>query len=77
VDQGLVHVASDWKEVANFLVQSLEKTTLRENVRKAAFMYMKNRQGGTAKACSLIEKLLNETFEKRPLLPNPCVRLKF
>jgi len=61
VDQGLVHVASDWKEVANFLVQSLEKTTLRENVRKATFMYMKNRQGGTNKACRLIEKLLNET----------------
>lgn len=61
VDQGLVHVASGWKEVANFLVQSLEKTTLRENVRKAAFMYMKNRQGGTNKACRLIEKLLNET----------------
>ena len=61
VDQGLVHVASDWKEVANFLVQSLEKTKLRENVRKAAFMYMKNRQGGTNKACRLIEKLLNET----------------
>lgn len=60
VDQGLVHVASDWKEVANFLVQSLEKTTLRENVRKAAFMYMKNRQGGTNKACRLIEILLNE-----------------
>jgi 3-deoxy-D-manno-octulosonic-acid transferase len=61
VDQGLVHVASDWKEVANFLVQRLEKPTHRENVRKAAFMYMKNRQGGTNKACRLIEKLLNET----------------
>jgi 3-deoxy-D-manno-octulosonic-acid transferase len=60
-DQGLVHVASNWKEVANFLVQSLEKTTPRENVRKAAIMYMKNRQGGTNKACRLIEKLLNET----------------
>jgi 3-deoxy-D-manno-octulosonic-acid transferase len=61
VEQGLVHVASDWKEVANFLVQSIEKTMPREKVRKAAFMYMKNRQGGTNKACRLIEKLLNET----------------
>ena len=55
----------------------IEKTTPREKVCKAAFMYMKDRQGGTAKACRLIEKLLNETFEKRPLLPNPGVRLKF
>lgn len=77
MEQGLVHVAADWKEVANFLVESIEKTTPREKVRKAALMYVKDRQGGTAKACSLIEKLLNETFEKRPLLPNPCVRLKF
>jgi 3-deoxy-D-manno-octulosonic-acid transferase len=61
VDQGLVHVASDWKEVANFLVKSVKKTTLRENVRKAAFMYMKNRQGGTNQACRLIEKFLSET----------------
>ena len=77
VEQGLVHVATDWKEVSNFLVKSIEKTTPREKVCKAAFMYVKDRQGGTAKACSLIEKLLNETFEKRPLLPNPGVRLKF
>ena len=61
VEQGLVHVATDWKEVSNFLVKSIEKTTSREKVRKAALMYVKNRQGGTAKACRLIEKLLNET----------------
>jgi 3-deoxy-D-manno-octulosonic-acid transferase len=59
VDQGLVHVAPDWKEVADFLAQSIEKTTPREKVRKAAIMYMKNRQGGTAKACRVIEKLLS------------------
>jgi len=61
VDQGLVHVASDWKEVAKLSCAEFRKTTLRENVRKATFMYMKNRQGGTNKACRLIEKLLNET----------------
>jgi len=61
VERGLIHVAADWKEVANFLVKSIEKTTPREKVRKAALMYVKDRQGGTAKACSLIEKLLNET----------------
>ena len=65
VDQGLVHVAADWKEVADVLVQSIEKTTPRENVRKAAIMYMKNRQGGTDKACRLIEKLLRGTNQGR------------
>jgi 3-deoxy-D-manno-octulosonic-acid transferase len=62
VKQGLVHVAADWKDVANFLVKSIEKTTPRKNVRKAAFMYMKNRQGGTDKACRVIEKFLSETI---------------
>jgi len=61
VDQGLVHVAAGWKEVADFLVESIEKTTSREKVCNAALNYMKNRQGGTAKACRLIEKLFNET----------------
>lgn len=69
VEQGLVHVAADWKEVANFLVESIEKTTPREKVRKAAFMYMKDRQGGTAKACRLIEKLLNSTYKKTGKTP--------
>jgi 3-deoxy-D-manno-octulosonic-acid transferase len=64
VEQDLVHVAADWKEVSNFLLESIEKTTPREKVRKKALMYLKNRQGGTAKACSLIENLLNETFEQ-------------
>ncbi|RZB36708.1 MAG: 3-deoxy-D-manno-octulosonic-acid transferase [Desulfobacteraceae bacterium Eth-SRB2] len=61
VEQGLVHVAADWKEVSNFLVESIEKTMPREKVRNAALMYVKDRQGGTAKACRLIDKLLNNT----------------
>ena len=59
VKQGLVHVARDGKDVADFLVESIEKPTPRENIRKAAIMYMRNRQGGTTKACRLIEKLLS------------------
>jgi 3-deoxy-D-manno-octulosonic-acid transferase len=61
VEQGLVHVAADWKAVSNFLVESIEKSTSREKVRNAAHMYVKDRQGGTARACHLIEKLLNNT----------------
>jgi len=59
VEQGLVHVAADWKEVSNFLVESIEKTMPREKVRNAALMYVKDRQGGTANACRVIEKLLS------------------
>lgn len=62
VKQGLVHVATDWKDVANFIVKSIKKTTPHEKVRNAAIMYMKNRQGGTAKACRVIEKILSETI---------------
>lgn len=65
VDQGLVHVAADWKDVANVLVKSIERTTTREEVYKAAIMYMKNRQGGTAKACRLIEELLRSANQVR------------
>ena len=60
VKQGLIHVARNWKDVADFLVESIDKPTPREKIRKAAIMYMKNRQGGTAKACRVIEKHLNE-----------------
>ncbi|RLB80023.1 MAG: 3-deoxy-D-manno-octulosonic acid transferase [Deltaproteobacteria bacterium] len=70
VEQGLVHVATNWKEVSNFLIKSIEKATPREKVCNAAFMYVKNRQGGTAKACRLIEKLLNSTCKKTGKTPS-------
>ncbi|UCD32285.1 MAG: 3-deoxy-D-manno-octulosonic acid transferase [Desulfobacterales bacterium] len=60
VEQGLVHVAADWQEVSDFLVAGLEKALPREHVRKAALKYLKNRQGGTSKACHLITKTLND-----------------
>jgi len=54
VENGLVKVAANWLEVVNFLVENLEKPFPHENVRKAALRYLKDRQGGTAKACRLI-----------------------
>lgn len=62
VEQGLVHVAADWKEVADFLVESLEKSLPREKVRESALTYVKDRQGGTAQSCRLVAELLNETY---------------
>jgi ribose 5-phosphate isomerase RpiB len=70
VEQGLVYVATDWKGVSNFLVKSMGKTATREKVCNAAFSYVKDRQGGTAKACRIIEKLLNSTFQKTGKTPS-------
>jgi hypothetical protein len=46
------------------------KTATREKVCNAAFSYVKDRQGGTAKACRIIEKLLNSTFQKTGKTPS-------
>lgn len=61
VKQGLVRIAADWKEVANFLVEDIEKSPSHEKVRKAAIRYVKDRQGGTIRACRLINEFLNNT----------------
>ena len=62
VEQGLVHVAADWKEVADFLVESLEKSLPREKIRESALTYVQDRQGGTTQSCRLVAELLNETY---------------
>ena len=63
VEQGLVKVASDWMEVTNLLIESLEKSLPHEKVHEAASIYLKDRQGGTAKACHAITELLDDTYE--------------
>jgi 3-deoxy-D-manno-octulosonic-acid transferase len=60
VENGLVKVAANWLEVVHFLVEILEKPSPHENVRKAALRYLRNRQGGTDKACRLIVEYLND-----------------
>ena len=62
VEQGLVHVAADWKEVTDLLVESLEKSLPREKIRESALTYVKDRQGGTAQSCRLVAELLNDTY---------------
>jgi 3-deoxy-D-manno-octulosonic-acid transferase len=54
VENGLVKVAANWLEVVHLLVEILEKPSPHENVRKAALRYLRDRQGGTDKACRLI-----------------------
>jgi 3-deoxy-D-manno-octulosonic-acid transferase len=57
-DLGLVHIADDWEKSADMLIQSLQKTTSRENVRQAALSYIKKHQGGNAQACKIIAQYL-------------------
>ncbi|MCP4111582.1 MAG: 3-deoxy-D-manno-octulosonic acid transferase [Desulfobacteraceae bacterium] len=58
VDQGLVRVADTWREAADILLENMEQPLSREKVREASVKYMKDRQGGAAQACRLIEKYL-------------------
>ncbi len=58
VNQGLVRVAQDWKAAANILIQTVEYPRPRQEVREAALRYVKDRQGGTERACNLISDQL-------------------
>jgi len=60
VNEGLIHIASDWQETANVLIEHTNNPQSREKTINAANRYMKARQGGTAFACKVIEDLLNK-----------------
>jgi len=60
VNQGLVRIALNWKQVADILIESTKESPSHKNVINKALMYLKNRQGGTAQACSIITEILNK-----------------
>jgi 3-deoxy-D-manno-octulosonic-acid transferase len=59
VEKGLVKVAANWREAAQFLAETIATPAAREQVRKTAFSYFNERQGGTDTACRLIVEYLN------------------
>ena len=59
INKGLVKIAAGWKEVADTLVKGIENPPSHEIVRKSAFEYLKNHQGGTEMSCRLINAFLN------------------
>ncbi|MDL1967136.1 MAG: 3-deoxy-D-manno-octulosonic acid transferase [Deltaproteobacteria bacterium] len=59
VKKGFVRIASGWKEVADILLENTKKPSSHKDVLNKALMYLKNRQGGTAQACNIITKILN------------------
>ena len=60
VYEGLIRNAADWKEVVDVLLEDIENSPSHEQVREAAFKYVKDRQGGTMRACRLIAEFLND-----------------
>ncbi len=60
VTEGLLKVASDWKEVVKYLDEELNNPGSREDLRDSAWRYTQDRQGGTAIACRLITEFLNQ-----------------
>ncbi len=59
INQGLVKIAADWKEVTEILAKGIENPPSKQTIRKSAFEYLKNHQGGTEIACHLIHQFLN------------------
>ncbi len=58
VDQGLVHQADSWQDVAGFMVAGMARPEAKETIRQKAAAYIHKRQGGTQMACELITKYL-------------------
>ena len=58
ITQGIVRQASDWKEVADILLEGVKTSPSRNKLQEAAIKYAKDRQGGTEQACNLIEQYL-------------------
>ncbi|MFZ0614419.1 MAG: glycosyltransferase N-terminal domain-containing protein [Desulfobacterales bacterium] len=57
-DMELVRVAADWRQAADLLTADLARTPRRSDVCRRARRYFKERQGGTERACRVIESLL-------------------
>ncbi|MDP4978870.1 MAG: 3-deoxy-D-manno-octulosonic acid transferase [Desulfobacterales bacterium] len=62
---GLIQVAADWRQAADLLAAILSQTPHRENVRRRALQYIKERQGGTDRVCRLIESALTRPHGSR------------
>ena len=58
MDQGLVHRADSWQDVARFLAGDMARSEDKEIIRQRAAAYIRHRQGGTRQACELIRTYL-------------------
>ena len=60
IKHGFVRIASDWREVADILIENTKKPSSYEEVFNKALVYLKKCQGGTAQACNIITEILNK-----------------
>ena len=58
IESGLLRVAGDWQEVTNLQLQDIDGLIDRQAVIAATQQYLKDRRGGTQKACRLIAAYL-------------------
>ena len=58
VDQGLVHQADSWQDVARLLSDEIACPADKEIIRQRGAAYIRRRQGGTQQACELIRRYL-------------------
>jgi 3-deoxy-D-manno-octulosonic-acid transferase len=56
IESGLVRIAKDWQAVAALLAKDIARPSDPQKVRETAYRYLRDRQGGTAMACRVIEE---------------------
>jgi 3-deoxy-D-manno-octulosonic-acid transferase len=62
LDAGLLLVAGTWQEVAAQLLKDMEKSPPKDEIINKSLEYIKNRQGGTARACRAISALWEDNL---------------
>ena len=60
IDAGLLRVAGTWQEAAALLLKDMDNSPPKDEIINRSLDYIKNRQGGTARACRAIAALLND-----------------
>ncbi|MEN8257360.1 MAG: glycosyltransferase N-terminal domain-containing protein [Thermodesulfobacteriota bacterium] len=58
IDQGLVHEAKDWQEVASYLLENVQISPKRRQTQNDLQDFVSSRQGGTQTACQKINDIL-------------------
>jgi 3-deoxy-D-manno-octulosonic-acid transferase len=60
IEAGLLRVAGNWQEVVALLLKDMESSPPRDEIIKKSLEYIKERQGGTVKACRAISALMED-----------------
>lgn len=77
VSRGLLRIAPDWRHAADLLTTALETSPEKDHIRQEACRFIKERQGGAARACRLIETYLSHSLSyRRPPQGNTALPMK-